>query len=85
VLIPQEFSAAYNKPLWLTEVRTILVSHFEIDLDTDSQWACHDYSTGDICDASEVEAFMKTAIAYFRKSGLVERWAWFGAFPDMAR
>lgn len=50
-----------------------------------AQWACHDYNTGDICDAAEVEAFMKTAIAYFMSSGLVERWAWFGAFPDMAR
>ena len=27
---------------------------------------------------------MKTAIGYFRESGLVERWAWFGAFPDLA-
>lgn len=49
------------------------------------QWACHDYSTGQICDAAQVEAFMKTAITYFKSSGLVERWAWFGAFPDMAR
>jgi len=48
------------------------------------EWSCWDFSNGDICDKSEVEAFMKTAIEFFRSSGLVERWAWFGAFPDLA-
>ena len=31
-----------------------------------------------------VEQFMKTAIDWFESSGMVERWAWFGAFESEA-
>jgi hypothetical protein len=58
----------FGKPLWLTE------------------WACRDYPSKTICNQAQVEAFMKTAIDWFRGdgAGIVERWAWFGAFPDQA-
>ncbi|WWD19725.1 hypothetical protein CI109_104189 [Kwoniella shandongensis] len=59
---------AQGKPTWITE------------------FACHDYSTGYDCTAAETESFMKTAVEWFQGDGkaIVERWAWFGAFPDIS-
>jgi len=68
-LFLQHFSEKYKKPLWLTE------------------WACHDFPSKQDCTAAEAETFMKTIIEFFRGEGasMVTRWAWFGAFPDMAK
>jgi len=43
-----------------------------------------DFVTGAICTLAEAETFQKTVVPFFRTSGYVERWAAFGAFPDMA-
>lgn len=53
---------------------------------TDRQTACHDYSANRICTEDQVKTFMKTAVDWFEGEGssMVERWAWFGAFPDSA-
>lgn len=78
----QDFHARYNKPLWLTEVGPLNKGRLVLN----DQTACHDYSTGQVCTEDQVKAFMKTAIGWFEGEGssIVERWAWFGAFPDSA-
>lgn len=40
-----------------------------------------------ICSKDETKAFMKTTVDFFRSaegSKMVERWSWFGAFPNHA-
>ncbi|WWC91813.1 uncharacterized protein L201_006760 [Kwoniella dendrophila CBS 6074] len=56
-----------GKPIWLTEV------------------ACLDFSSGQKCTLQENKDFMKTAITWFKSTEgqkYIERWSWFGAFPD---
>ncbi|KAK4688160.1 hypothetical protein P7C73_g1967, partial [Tremellales sp. Uapishka_1] len=49
-----------------------------------TEFACNDYSSGNVCTAPEVENFMKVTIGHMRSSGSVDRWSWFGAFPNEA-
>ncbi|OCF38037.1 hypothetical protein I316_00261 [Kwoniella heveanensis BCC8398] len=57
-----------GKPIWVTE------------------FDCQDFGRNYVCTAEESQYFMETAIAWFRGEGasIVERWAWFGAFPKFA-
>jgi hypothetical protein len=51
------------------------------------QFACHDYGTGHICTPAEVESFIETFFTWADSAegkGMVERWSWFGAFPNHA-
>ncbi|WWC64504.1 uncharacterized protein I303_107114 [Kwoniella dejecticola CBS 10117] len=51
-----------------------------------TEFDCQDFSTGEVCDAAKQEAFMDTAVAWFKGEGAayVERWAWFGALPKFS-
>ncbi|WVR00105.1 hypothetical protein IAU59_007247 [Kwoniella sp. CBS 9459] len=51
-----------------------------------TEFDCQDFSRGYVCTPEESQYFMETAIAWFRGEGasIVERWAWFGAFPKFA-
>ncbi|OCF77404.1 hypothetical protein I204_01392 [Kwoniella mangroviensis CBS 8886] len=56
-----------SKPIWLTEV------------------ACLDFLSGQICTLDQNKQFMQTAITWFRSTEgqkYIQRWSWFGAFPD---
>ena len=53
-----------------------------------TEWACHEFPLNThSCTKEEAEAFMTTAIEWFRGEGasIVTRWAWFGAFGDMTK
>ncbi|WWC72096.1 uncharacterized protein I206_106056 [Kwoniella pini CBS 10737] len=57
-----------GKPIWLTEV------------------ACLDFSSGQKCTLQENKDFMKISINWFESiegKKFIERWSWFGAFPDV--
>lgn len=51
-----------------------------------TEWACQDYSSGQICSAADAQTFMDTAISAFRNDPTtgVARWAYFGAFAGEA-
>jgi hypothetical protein len=51
-----------------------------------TEWGCREFTTGYICNTDEVKAFMKTSVDWFEGAGseIVLRWAYFGAFRDMA-
>ena len=57
------------------------------DIIADVQFACHDYGTGRVCTKSEVSDFMTTFFTWADSAegkGMLERWSWFGAFPNHA-
>ncbi|WVR09728.1 hypothetical protein IAU60_006804 [Kwoniella sp. DSM 27419] len=61
---------AQGKPIWVTE------------------YACIDFGTTPmtVCNPEDALAFIETASEWFRGEGasIVQRWAWFGAFPESA-
>ncbi|RDX52523.1 hypothetical protein OH76DRAFT_1480632 [Lentinus brumalis] len=64
--IQQYHNAFPGKPIWVTE------------------WACEDFNSGGKgpCSASAASSFMKTIQAFFDSQSYIERYAWFGVFPN---
>jgi hypothetical protein len=80
--------AAFGKPLWVTEVSACNGSYVNPHMLAKAfqQIGCVEYgATTYFCNEAETTAFMKQVMSDMDDpANNVERYSWFGAFPNMA-